>query len=225
MRREHQAETGGWEAAYQRRPTPGREVPHEDAEWLQGVFQEHHVRCILDLGCGDGRHLVWLAARDYEMHGQDSAPTALCLAEGWLEKEGLSAKLICSDMTEIPWADGTFDAVLCVRVINHNRIAGIRKTIAEIHRVLRQGGLLFVVVGTCGPIGRFRNGVEVEPNTYVLLKGPEAGVPHHFFDKEELRTEFSTFDLLDLHKDSREATCLLLQKPGSPAGGSRVGGV
>jgi len=73
--------------------------------------------------------------------------------------------------------------------------------------------LLFVVVGTCRPIGRFSNGVEVQPNTYVLSKGREAGVPHRFFDEDEFRTEFSAFDMLDLHKDSRDATCLLLRKP------------
>lgn len=202
----------GWEASYRKRRS-GECKPHQDAEFLDDLFRKHQVKRILDLGCGDGRHLVYFGKRGYKMYGLDYAPTGLHLAEEWLVKEGLSAKLVCADMSAIPWVDSFFDAVICVKVINHHRIEGIRQTIREIYRVLRPEGWLFLNVSTTRPTGPFKNGVEVEPNTYVLSEGHEKGVPHHFFDREELLNEFSKFDIVDLHQDNSDRTCMLAQKP------------
>jgi len=208
-------EVTGWEVAYRKRPTGGREIPHEDAESIHQLFQKHRVRRILDLGCGDGRHLVNFGKLGYEMYGLDYAPTAISLAGEWLAKEGLSAKLVCTDMSTIPWSEGFFDAVICVAVINHHLLEGIRRTISEIYRVLRPGGWLFLTVGTSRPANPTADGnwVEVELNTYVRLEGHEKGVPHHFFNMEELLKEFSQFDIVDLHQDRRNKTCMLARRP------------
>lgn len=212
----------GWEATYRRGEYVMRE-PHEDAEYLNHLFRKYHVHRILDLGCGNGRHLAYFARQGYEMCGMDIAPTALRLAEEWLAEEGLSADLGCGDMTKIHWAEDFFDAVICVKVINHHRIEGIRSAIKEIFRVLRPGGWLFLTVSTSRPSGPFRNGVVVEPNTYVLLSGREKGVPHHYFDKEELLREFSQFDLVDLHQDGTDRACMLARKPQRPVVGNSTG--
>lgn len=204
-------ESHGWEAAYRKRAYAER-VPHEDVPSLHKVFQDHEVRRILDLGCGDGRHLVYFARRGFEMHGLDKAPTAIRLAEEWLAKDSLRAKLACCDMGTIPYSEEFFDAVICVQVINHHRIEGVRRTVSEIYRVLRPGGWLFLTVTTARPTQPPENSVEVEPNTYVRLAGHEKGVPHHYFDMEELHREFSRFELVDLHQDSRDYTCMLARK-------------
>jgi len=205
-------EAVGWEAAYRKRPS-GELVSHEDTDSLNQLFQTHQVRRILDLGCGDGRHLVYFARQGYEMFGLDSAPTALRLAKEWLTNEGLSAQLFCADMSTILLPQKFFDAVICVQTINHQRIEGIRLTIKEIYRVLRPEGWLFLTVSTTRPTGLFRNGIKVEANTYVLLSGHEKGVPHHFFNMEELHKEFSQFEIVNLHEDSRNYTCMLALKP------------
>jgi len=209
------SEVSGWELAYRSSPTRDREIPHEDAEPLHKLFSEHQVRRILDLGCGDGRHLHFYGRLGYEICGLDYAPTAIRLARQWLAEEGLSAELVCAKMTTIPWVDESFDAVICFQVINHGLIEGIRRTIREIYRVLRDGGWLFVTVSTCKPPGpiRFRpSGIEVEPGTIVLTEEREKGVPHHFFTLVELLDEFSQFSLVDLHWDSRSRACVLVQK-------------
>jgi len=40
---------------------------------------------------------------------------------------------------------------------------------------------------------------KIEAGTYAPLKGPEAGVPHHIFDEDELRALFWHFEVLDIH--------------------------
>jgi len=208
----------GWELAYRKRHS-GEYEPHEDAGTLDGIFGECGVSRVLDLGCGDGRHLVYFGKRGYEMYGLDIAPTGLRRAEEWLAREGLSAELVPSDMTDILWPDDFFDAAICIQVINHHRIDEIRHTVQEIRRVLRAEGYLFVTVGTDRhpPRPGAPESVEVEPHTYVPLEGHEKGVPHHDFDMNELLgllVQFHTCeDTLPIHKDSRGYTCVLWQKP------------
>ena len=75
--------SSSWEAAYKKRPTAGyrqRGTHEKRLEAMSAFFRENHVRRILDLGCGDGRHLVYLAATGFEVSGLDFAPTALELA-------------------------------------------------------------------------------------------------------------------------------------------------
>jgi SAM-dependent methyltransferase len=45
---------------------------------------------------------------------------------------------VCADVSQLPFADGTFDVVLCTEVLEHvpNPPAAVR----ELHRVLRRGG-------------------------------------------------------------------------------------
>ena len=207
-------ETSGWELLYQTRPTHDRAIPHEDAENLHHLFQEHSVRRILDLGCGDGRHLHYFNSLGYELSGLDYAPTALRLAGEWLAGDNLYADLVVADMTGIPWRDELFDAVISCSVINHNPVGRIQQTIEEIHRVLKSSGWLFVAVGTCKPLGpmKYHSVVEIEPDTIVLTEGHEKGVPHHFFTTPELIGLFSRFSLVDFHWDSRSRACLLLRK-------------
>ena len=98
-------ELSGWELAYRRRPAEDREVPHEYADSLHARFQEHSVQKILDLGCGDGRHLMYFDNLGYEMYGLDYSPSAIQLAEQWLTEEKLSAELVCTVMDTIPWSN------------------------------------------------------------------------------------------------------------------------
>ncbi len=190
---------------------------HEDCEALHRIFLQSGVRRILDLGCGDGRHLVYFARLGYQMYGQDISPTAVELAQAWLAGESLSADLAAGDMTRILWPDSAFEAVLCIQAINHHRVREIRRTIEEIRHSLRNGGFLFLTVGIDRPLRPDApKAIEVEPRTYVPTEGHEKGVPHHEFTMAELLHEFRRFsvrdDLMPVHKDKNEYTCLLLQK-------------
>jgi len=203
-----------WEKIYRKGPFFSLESPHEDVEFLHDFFQQNKIEEILDLGCGDGRHLHYFCRLGYRMYGLDNARTGLRLAQERLTKEALSAELVCADMTAIPLSDSSFDAIVGMQVIYHNPIDGIRRTILEIHRVLKPAGWFFVTVSTCKPPGpiRFRSGVEIEPSTMVMDEGPDQGVPHHFFTMPELLEEFSCFNLVDFHWDSQSRACLLLRK-------------
>jgi SAM-dependent methyltransferase len=48
------------------------------------------------------------------------------------------------DVTDIPFRDGEFDAILCSHVLEH--VADDRKAMAELHRVLKPGGWAIILV-------------------------------------------------------------------------------
>jgi ubiquinone/menaquinone biosynthesis C-methylase UbiE len=91
----------------------------------------------LDLGCGTGRHALWLAAAG-------AAVTAVDFSEGMLaqarRKPGAEAvRFLTHDLHEpLPLAAGQFDLVVSGLVLEHLRELG--GLFAEAHRVLKPGG-------------------------------------------------------------------------------------
>ena len=95
----------------------GRE-PHEDISRVAKLFEKNGVRRILDLGCGTGRHLVYLAKRRFEVYGIDIAEHGVKLSERWLRAEGLKAELKVGDIYKgLPYVDDFFDAIISVRIM------------------------------------------------------------------------------------------------------------
>ncbi len=188
--------------------------PHADIERVVRVFRNHDVERVLDLGCGTGRHLVYLAKSKFEVHGFDVSPKALSLARDWLEEECLTAHLLRHRMEDpFPFEDDFFDAVISTQVIHHNRIDGIRFTVSEIERVLRRDGVLFVTFPRLSQVpdsGSMDWKLEpIEPGTYIPRSGPEAGILHHYFTVEEVHEVFRGFKILDLYVGHTGHRCLL----------------
>ncbi len=86
------------------------ETRKEVSHILNAVSQPER-KSILDLGCGDGRHLEFLAARFQRTVGVDFVGDLLGIARRRLDQAGLSAELVESDVTEFHSPE-QFDVVL-----------------------------------------------------------------------------------------------------------------
>jgi SAM-dependent methyltransferase len=98
---------------------------------------------VLDAGCGTGVFLPGLAAivgAEGRVVGVDHAPAFLEEARTRLAEASLSdrVELVEGDVHRLPFADATFDAVHCERVLMH--VANPEVAIREMRRVLRPGG-------------------------------------------------------------------------------------
>ena len=206
----------GWDQIFR---SQGRvfENPHEDIPRLISQFTARQGKRILDLGCGSGRHAVYLAKHGFEVYGIDVSPTAIELTKKWMDEEKLTASLIIGGSdNKLPYVDEFFDVLISVQVIHHNTAEDIRRLIAEIWRVLHPDGLFFATVPMCrNQAKRFR---QIEENTFVPLDGREEGIPHYYFDEERIRRFFSAFNILDIHIDSKNHYCFLAQKRVTPKG-------
>jgi SAM-dependent methyltransferase len=96
---------------------------------------------LLDVGCGTGFSLTWLRERfgSQEAFGVDVSPHAAAL---W-RLRGLDTVAVAT-ATGLPFAAAEFDLVTCFDVIYQLDPAQSRAAVAEMRRVLRPGGLLFI---------------------------------------------------------------------------------
>lgn len=181
--------------------------PHETMTKIVQMLQKKGAETILDLGSGTGRHVVYLAQNGFQLFGLDSAPEGIAATEQWLASEELFADLRLQNMTEpLPYPNAHFDAVVSVQVIHHADIATIRGIVAEVSRVLKMGGFLFVTVPKLRNQGK--NFRQIEPNTYIPLDGPEKGLPHHYFTPEALRELLVDYVVEAIELDSHAHYCV-----------------
>ena len=98
-------------------------------------LDEEGRRRVLDIGCGVGRHSVYLAARGFEVTATDNAPNAIAACKESLENAGVQAEVMELDMRKMPFPDGRFDGVISSHVIHHERLSVIESVIVAItHR-------------------------------------------------------------------------------------------
>jgi tellurite methyltransferase len=177
--------------------------PVDPYPWLVAAAEQLAsigARNVLDLGCGTGRHLVYLGRRGFSLYGVDCAPHGLSQSRAWLNQEGLDAHLALADMRAVPFGSGRFDAVISIHVLYHAPRAGVQGAVDETRRLLRPGGL-FLATFLSTRTWKFGEGQQLEERTYVQARGPEAGVPHHYCDEAGARSLLAAFDLLDIHLD------------------------
>lgn len=160
---------------------------------------------VLDLGCGTGRHTVYLAGQGFDMWACDISARGLNYTRQWLAAEGLTAHLQYSDMTTLPYREGAFEGLVSAFVVYHGLLDDIQRAVEEIRRVLRPGGLaLLTLISTRND--SYRQGQEMEPDTFIRTSGADAGVLHHYFDEAGVRDLLLDLDLLVLRLEESDMT-------------------
>ena len=112
---------------------------------------------VLDMGAGAGRHSFECFRRGAQVvsldHGFDELPPVRDLF--WAMQDSGEAPLgslgacINGDALRLPFPDHTFDRIICSEVFEH--IPDDRGAMAELHRVLRPGGVLAATVPSWMP--------------------------------------------------------------------------
>lgn len=165
---------------------------------------------VLDLGCGGGRHLIYMANRGFEAYGIDISETGLNLSKERLRRRGLEGYVLKCDMSQLPYVDSCFDVVICLYTIYHQKLKRIQETISEIRRVLRNGGFLLLNFQS-KKSSRYGKGEKVEEDTFIQQNGPEKGIIHYFTDKEEIMGLLKSFKTVNIELRERKSVDGYLQ--------------
>jgi SAM-dependent methyltransferase len=112
---------------------------------------------VLDMGAGAGRHAfevyrrgAHIVALDYSLADlKDCSGLFSAMAQAGEAPAGTHWATVNGDGTSLPFADGTFDFIICSEVMEH--IPDDAAAAAELARVLKPGGLLAVTVPTFLP--------------------------------------------------------------------------
>ncbi|WP_031072460.1 class I SAM-dependent methyltransferase [Streptomyces sp. NRRL WC-3742] len=111
-----------------------------DRALLGAVVEEADGGVVADLGCGPGHVAGWLAGRGAEVVGVDLSPRMVELAR----REHPSPEFRTGDLLALPAADGEFAAAVALYSVIHLEPEDLAPAFAEMHRVLRPGGVLLV---------------------------------------------------------------------------------
>lgn len=102
-----------WEATY-------KETPYDDLPWfdpdpspqvVQAVEEKFFPAggAVLDIGCGAGSNVLYLARRGFESHGVDISPGAIQAAKVRAAKNGVTVDVRVGDALDLDFPSGRFE--------------------------------------------------------------------------------------------------------------------
>ena len=143
---------------------------------------------VLDLGCGEGRHVHGLhmlggldvVGVDLDEPALEKARAGLATLPALPEGDIANTEFTTGDATALNFPDNTFDAVICSEVLEH--LPDYNAALCEIRRVLKPDGRLCVSVPHAWP-ERICWRLAPPPNGYAF----EPGGHIRIFDEVDLR--------------------------------------
>lgn len=130
------------------------------SEILLGCLARHgdslEALHVLDAGCGTGAYAEAIVERVGRVEAVDLSAGMLSQARGKLARQAAAGRIGFhrAPVTDLPFADASFDAVMINQVLHHLDAPGddafpvLRRAVAELARVLKPGGVL--VCNHCG---------------------------------------------------------------------------
>lgn len=129
----------------------------------------------LDIGCGDGTFAAALAQKIPSVAGVDISSAAVEVAK----HRGIDARVVNMDAEPLPFADGTFDVVTCLDVLEH--VFDPRISAREIARVSSPGARLVLSTPNMRYWKWIRSQIQGKfPLTSVDEEGYDGGHLHYY---------------------------------------------
>jgi SAM-dependent methyltransferase len=146
----------------------------------------------VDLGCGVGTNVLYLAGNGFEATGVDFSAAAIEQARRAAAERGLRATFVVGDVTRpIPGLEPPFDLILLYNVVQDLDRDGRRRLADETARLAQPGTLALVwcwyAPRSALPLISYRGPSRVAP--FVVEPGEERELFAHRFDVERIETD------------------------------------
>ncbi|MGB6856659.1 MAG: class I SAM-dependent methyltransferase [Terracidiphilus sp.] len=118
-----------------------KDTENLSAQELLAFIQPQDSERLLDAGCGTGVNILRLHSRVRSIVGIDYASGSVERCSKRLQALGVgNVSLLVAGISEVPFARGSFDKVLCLSVLQYIDDDGVRKSLREFARLLSPGG-------------------------------------------------------------------------------------
>lgn len=173
---------------------PADEVIPVVLRWKKSGFKK-----ALDLGCGLGRHSVYFAQNGFTVNAFDLSRDGLEKFDKKIQNRRLKIRLKFGDMLKLPYKENSFDCLLAFHTIQHANLAGLRKAVGNIHKVLKPGGEAFVTLlskkdYSWKKFAKYR----IDDHTLIRTEEAEVKVPHTYLEYGEVSKLFKKFTMIRL---------------------------
>ncbi|HEY0733311.1 MAG TPA: class I SAM-dependent methyltransferase [Herpetosiphonaceae bacterium] len=149
---------------------------------------------VVDVAAGTGRIAAYLASRGLNVTAVDLTPNMLQQAQNRAATSGLdNIRFVEANGRMLPFADGSFDAVMSIRFLHLFPAAMHRPFVQEMWRVLRPGGTLLIqfdsaLAGVIVPL--------LQEPYRRLVRGHK---PRYYLSPHQLGQVFAGIDGISLH--------------------------
>jgi SAM-dependent methyltransferase len=147
----------------------------------------------LEIGCGTGKYLMILKEGGFQTDGIDSSKTAVEMTRDNL-KDNSDIKI--ADMFEYDIPQNRYDLIFSIFSIHHGYRDQVEKTLERIYKALLPGGKVLVTLPDYESSKNwhtFKDNQDLGDGTFAPLSGPEKGLPHSFYNKQEVEELFKEF--------------------------------
>lgn len=169
-------------------------IPCVESAYLAEKWKAKGYRDFLDLGCGLGRHSIYMATHGFDVTAIDLSEYGVNYLKDWAKKCNLDIKTEVSNMLSLPFGDNSFDCIMAFNVIYHTDTQGFIKAINEIKRILRPGGELFLTLISKNTYSwqTIDSSKRIDENTILREEhDTERDVPHFYVDIEDIKRLFT----------------------------------
>ncbi len=177
--------------------------PESEVKEMAELLRNIGALTAIDVGCGIGRHSLFLASLGFSVFGIDARSAGVDFARSLAREQMRPVHFVTGLMTDLPCADESFDYLLAWNVIYHGSRDSVQKSLSEIHRVLRPGGI-FQGTMLSKNNSLFGQGREVEADTFVFDGEPDKSHPHFYCNQAELSVLFEPMELLRVNDREQE---------------------
>ena len=115
--------------------TPDFMIHYLDYRWKKLEFKD-----FLDIGCGMGRHCIFMSEQGYNVKAFDYSKYVIDVVKDKVYEKNLNVNLTIGDMSSMPYENDSIDCMIAIDVLYNSDKEGIKRVLKEMHRVLRVGG-------------------------------------------------------------------------------------
>lgn len=162
------------------------------------IFKRNNCKNVMDLGCGTGRHSIYLAQQGFKVYATDISETVIGITKSKAKKLNLTnVEFKQHDMGDIPFDNNSLDGILCVWTTGHGTLEDSRKNVNEIYRILKSNGVVVIDYGSIDD-KNYAKCKRIEKDTFINNVEGEENIPHHYFNIEELEELYSNFHKVNI---------------------------